>query len=78
MAIACGPSISQGERRGPVTVSPVLPANAPILRALELLEGGQTIREVARACGFAELSPFYRAYRRWHGCTPRAGRGRLG
>ena len=41
-------------------------------RALELLNGGQAIREVARACGFAELSPFYRAFRRWYGSTPQA------
>ncbi|WP_347907542.1 AraC family transcriptional regulator [Pseudomonas grandcourensis] len=46
------------------------------LRALELLDTGQAIREVARACGFAELSPFYRAFRRWFGCTPQAYRVR--
>lgn len=45
-------------------------------RALELLGAGQAIREVARACGFAELSPFYRAFRRWFGCTPQAYRSR--
>lgn len=31
---------------------------------------GEPLREVARACGFAELSPFYRAFRRWYGQTP--------
>lgn len=41
------------------------------LRALQLLEAGQSVREVAKACGFAELSPFYRAFRRWQGRTPR-------
>ncbi len=41
------------------------------LRALRLLDQGLGIREVARACGFAELSPFYRAFRRWQGGTPR-------
>lgn len=41
------------------------------LRALRLLGQGQGVREVARACGFAELSPFYRAFRRWQGGTPR-------
>jgi AraC-like DNA-binding protein len=41
------------------------------LRALRLLEQGLGVREVARACGFAELSPFYRAFRRWQGDTPR-------
>lgn len=41
------------------------------LRARRLLEEGQSVREVARACGFAELSPFYRAFRRWQGATPR-------
>lgn len=40
------------------------------VRAATLLEQGMAIREVARACGFAELSPFYRAFRRWHGQTP--------
>lgn len=39
-------------------------------RATELLVAGQAIRDVARACGFAELSPFYRAFRRWQGATP--------
>lgn len=39
-------------------------------RAADLLEAGQAIRDVARACGFAELSPFYRAFRRWQGTTP--------
>ncbi|MBC9252687.1 AraC family transcriptional regulator [Pseudomonas alcaligenes] len=46
-------------------------------RAHELLQGGQSIREVARACGFAELSPFYRAFRRWYGVTPEAYRAKL-
>ncbi len=41
------------------------------LRALRLLDQGVGVREVARACGFAELSPFYRAFRRWQGGTPR-------
>lgn len=40
------------------------------LRAQSLLAGGLAIREVARACGFAELSPFYRAFKRWQGATP--------
>lgn len=44
------------------------------LCALRLLDQGLSVREVARACGFAELSPFYRAFRRWQGGTPR-GRG---
>ena len=41
------------------------------LKALSLLEQGLAVRDVARACGFAELSPFYRAFRRWQGGTPR-------
>ncbi|MET1079776.1 MAG: AraC family transcriptional regulator ligand-binding domain-containing protein [Pseudomonas sp.] len=45
-------------------------------RALELLGAGQAIREVARRCGFAELSPFYRAFRRWYGHTPQVMRQR--
>lgn len=44
------------------------------LCALRLLDQGLSVREVARACGFAELSPFYRAFRRWQGGTP-LGRG---
>jgi len=40
------------------------------LRSRELLLAGEPLREVARACGFAELSPFYRAFRRWYGQTP--------
>jgi AraC-like DNA-binding protein len=40
------------------------------LRSVELLHAGTPLREVARACGFAELSPFYRAFRRWYGQTP--------
>nr|WP_286947917.1 AraC family transcriptional regulator [Pseudomonas sp. UBA6718] len=46
-------------------------------RAHELLQGGLAIREVARACGFAELSPFYRAFKRWYGIAPDAYRARL-
>jgi AraC-like DNA-binding protein len=48
------------------------------LRSVELLQAGAPLREVARACGFAELSPFYRAFRRWYGQPPeqyRLGRG---
>lgn len=44
------------------------------LRAQTLLDSGLAIREVARACGFAELSPFYRAFKRWQGATPLAYR----
>jgi AraC-like DNA-binding protein len=46
-------------------------------RALELLREGRAVREVAKACGFAELSPFYRAFRRWYGAPPEAYRARL-
>ncbi|MBT8767795.1 AraC family transcriptional regulator [Metapseudomonas boanensis] len=46
-------------------------------RAQALLREGQAIREVARACGFTELSPFYRAFRRWYGMPPEAYRERL-
>jgi AraC-like DNA-binding protein len=44
------------------------------LRAQTLLEQGLAIRDVARACGFTELSPFYRAFRRWQGVTPQGYR----
>lgn len=40
------------------------------LRSVELLAADTPLREVARACGFTELSPFYRAFRRWYGQTP--------
>mgnify|MGYP000844662833 FL=1 len=46
------------------------------LRSRELLLAGEPLREVARACGFAELSPFYRAFRRWYGQTPEQYRQR--
>ena len=48
---------------------------APLLDQRQALVDGIAaivpLREVARACGFAELSPFYRAFRRWQGGTPR-------
>jgi len=47
-------------------------------RSLTLLGEGRGIREVARACGFAELSPCYRAFRRWWGCTPAQWQARRG
>lgn len=44
-------------------------------RALALLVDGRTsIAEVAFLLGFAELSSFYRAFRRWTGLTPAAYR----
>ncbi|WP_134562867.1 helix-turn-helix domain-containing protein, partial [Pseudomonas aeruginosa] len=46
-------------------------------RASEMLLAGRAIREVAKACGFAELSPFYRAFRRWHAASPEQYRARL-
>ena len=46
-------------------------------RAHELLQAGHSIRDVCRACGFAELSPFYRAFRRWYGIAPDAYRAKL-
>ncbi len=46
-------------------------------RCGELLQGAEPLREVARACGFAELSPFYRAFRRWYGQTPQQYRQSL-
>jgi AraC-like DNA-binding protein len=45
--------------------------------AQQLLEQGVAIREVARACGFAELSPFYRAFKRWQGLPPQRYRQTL-
>ncbi|MGP6219304.1 helix-turn-helix domain-containing protein, partial [Pseudomonas paraeruginosa] len=46
-------------------------------RAGEMLRAGSAIREVAKACGFAELSPFYRAFRRWYAAPPEQYRARL-
>lgn len=46
-------------------------------RAAQLLEQGVAIREVARVCGFAEVSPFYRAFRRWYSVPPERYRQRL-
>jgi AraC-like DNA-binding protein len=37
-----------------------------------------TVSEIAFLCGFSELSPFQRAFRRWTGLTPRAFRARAG
>ena len=39
-------------------------------RSRQLMQQGASIHEMARALGFSELSPFYRAFRRWWGCTP--------
>lgn len=46
-------------------------------RAGDLLGAGVAIREVARRCGFVELSPFYRAFRRWFGMPPQRYRRQL-
>lgn len=46
-------------------------------RAAQMLDQGMAIRDVARACGFAELSPFYRAFRRWYSAPPERYRQRL-
>lgn len=45
-------------------------------RAGGILTQGGAIHEAARACGFADISPFYRAFRRWFGCTPEQFRQR--
>lgn len=42
-----------------------------------MLLAGRAIREVAKACGFAGSSPFYRAFRRWHAAPPEQYRARL-
>ncbi|AOE82810.1 AraC family transcriptional regulator [Pseudomonas sp. TCU-HL1] len=47
------------------------------VRAVELLRDGKALREVARDCGFSELSPFYRAFRRWYGMPPEVYRERI-
>lgn len=48
-------------------------------RAARLLisEAGAGIGDIARACGYAEVSAFARAFRRQHGCAPTAFRSRL-
>ncbi|WP_071870921.1 AraC family transcriptional regulator [Atopomonas hussainii] len=40
----------------------------------ELINTELPLKEVARRLGYAELSPFYRAFRRWFGQTPQAYR----
>jgi len=35
-----------------------------------------SVTEVAFLAGFSELSAFYRAFKRWTGCTPAAFRAR--
>nr|WP_245399773.1 AraC family transcriptional regulator [Atopomonas sediminilitoris] len=42
-----------------------------------LLTQAMPFKEVARQLGYAELSPFYRAFRRWYGQTPQVVRQRL-
>jgi AraC-like DNA-binding protein len=41
-------------------------------RAEQYLRAGHTVLEVAQLVGFADESAFNRAFRRWHGCSPRA------
>ena len=42
------------------------------VRAMQLMERGQfTIDAVARACGLGSASAFSRAFKKWHGCSPR-------
>ena len=43
-------------------------------RAVELLDQGLRVAEVARQLGFSEPSAFFRAYRRWTGTSPKSGR----
>jgi len=38
--------------------------------ACEQLELGKSIEWVSVYCGFSEISPFYRAFKRWTGMTP--------
>ncbi len=45
--------------------------------ALRLLDGGDTIADVAASCGFADHSAFTRAFRRHVGLSPSAYRQRL-
>jgi AraC-like DNA-binding protein len=49
-----------------------------VRRAQALAQVGQTSRalsDIARDLGFADISPFYRAFRRWAGTSPAAWRG---
>lgn len=41
-----------------------------INRAMDLLDAGQPIKEVARMCGFCSAPHFIHAFRRVHGATP--------
>jgi AraC-like DNA-binding protein len=46
------------------------------MRAIQLLDSGRSIAEVAELLGFAETSAFHRAFRRWTGRTPQQHRSR--
>jgi len=45
-----------------------------LLRAKQLLQEGAAPTEVCAACGFADYSTFYRAYRKAYGTNPKAER----
>ena len=44
----------------------------------ELGEPDRSLRDIAHGLGFAELSPFYRAFQRWTGTTPAQWRRQAG
>ena len=46
-------------------------------RAAELLATAMPLAEVSQRLGYAEPSVFFRAFRRWTGCTPEGYRRRL-
>jgi AraC-like DNA-binding protein len=46
--------------------------------AIELLDAGMSLAEVARAVGFSDASVLVRAYKRWTGETPSVRRARVG
>lgn len=51
-------------------------AQARAERAKELLAGGATVEQVAKACGYSSLSHFYRTFGRQCGVTPGAWKHR--
>jgi AraC-like DNA-binding protein len=46
--------------------------------AQQLASGSLRIEDVGRHAGFAKNAAFYRAFRRWYGCTPAEYRRALG
>ena len=42
-----------------------------LVAARHIINEGVSLREVAKRCGFANYSTFYRAFEKFYGCSPR-------